>query len=944
MQAGAAVVRGAITVLAAALGVALFGPAAASALTVTLGTAGWQVQSTAAAGQSGAEISSPGFATGTWLAVRPDDAGAVGTEISALLQNGVCPGVFFARNMASCFGYLSSIGPLESGEFAVPWWFRTDFQAHLQTGEAAQLTVNGVLGQAALWVNGTEVAERGALEGAYTSHTFDITGLTRARANSLALEVYPNDPTKMFTLDDVDWNQIPPDNNTGIQFPLQLHTSGQLAISGVHVLQDDAADLQSAALTPRAQVSNLGDGLSSGVVRVLITSPEGGGGPIALERNVTLAAHTTAVISFEPSEYPALTLSRPPLWWPYQMGGQPLYGLTMEVIPQSGPPDGESEHFGIRTVSSRLIGRSKLAPRGVRQFLINGQPFVFRAGGWAEDLFLRYSAANTADQIALIKNLGLDGIRTEGKQMPQDFYEQMDRAGILIDAGFQCCDAWQVEGPHLSPADYTTLELSARSIGEALRDHPSVMNFSWSDNPPTPKQEKVSLRGFAAADFADPLISSAEYKSSRLLGPSGEKEGPYNWVPPDYWYDNTHYKRSDPTRTNVGGAWGFDSEASAGDTVPTLDSIERFMSPAEQAALWQEPDYNQYHANYEPELPNRQNGGYAFGTLSELDKAIAARYGPWSSLAQYTEEAQLQNYETQRAEFEAYIDHSTALPTPSTGIDYWMLNKGVPTLLWDLYNEEYDQAGSYFGAQEANRSLHVLYDYDTNTVTVDNLTGSSAAGLEAEARVYGQDGSLLDSQHTAPLTLAAQGVQTGLITPRIPAPTAPPQKATTYFILLLLRRAGTVIDRNVYWLSTQPDVVDWAATEEYPQASMSQYADLTGLRELPAASVSVSATTTPEAGPDGEDMLTSVRITNTSTAPTVALFLRADLRRGDADGTPDPGDDEVLPVLWNTNDTTLWPGESETLTCTYRAAALEGRSPVVTVSGWNAPETDVPAP
>ena len=35
--------------------------------------------------------------------------------------------------------------------------------------------------------------------------------------------MYPNNPSTMFTLDDVDWNQIPPDNNTGIQFPVQLH-------------------------------------------------------------------------------------------------------------------------------------------------------------------------------------------------------------------------------------------------------------------------------------------------------------------------------------------------------------------------------------------------------------------------------------------------------------------------------------------------------------------------------------------------------------------------------------------------------------------------------------------------------------------------------------------------------------------------------------------------
>ena len=47
--------------------------------------------------------------------------------------------------------------------------------------------------------------------------------------------MHPNNPNKMFTLDDVDWNQIPPDNNTGIQFPVQLQMSGSLAVGNAHV-------------------------------------------------------------------------------------------------------------------------------------------------------------------------------------------------------------------------------------------------------------------------------------------------------------------------------------------------------------------------------------------------------------------------------------------------------------------------------------------------------------------------------------------------------------------------------------------------------------------------------------------------------------------------------------------------------------------------------------
>ena len=44
------------------------------------------------------------------------------------------------------------------------------------------------------------------------------------------LEVFPNDPSKMLTLDDVDWNQIPPDNNTGIPFPVQLDVASRREI------------------------------------------------------------------------------------------------------------------------------------------------------------------------------------------------------------------------------------------------------------------------------------------------------------------------------------------------------------------------------------------------------------------------------------------------------------------------------------------------------------------------------------------------------------------------------------------------------------------------------------------------------------------------------------------------------------------------------------------
>ena len=147
-----------------------------------------------------------------------------------------------------------------------------------------------------------------------------------------------------------------------------------------------------------------------------------------MSKTVTLAAGASQDVALTPADYPQLTIHHPRVWWPYRMGAQPALPSFDEHRPRATR---RSQTFGIRTITTRLVGASPLAPQGSRQFLVNGVPFTFRAGGWSEDLLLHYSSADTANQIGMIKNLGLNGIRTEGKEMPADFYEQMDRAGIL---------------------------------------------------------------------------------------------------------------------------------------------------------------------------------------------------------------------------------------------------------------------------------------------------------------------------------------------------------------------------------------------------------------------------------------------------------------------------------------------------------------------------------
>src|SRR5262249_22262773 len=160
------------------------------------------------------------------------------------------------------------------------------------------------------WVNGTQVATSATETGAYTRFAYNITALLHSGTNSLAIEVNPNDPTRIYTLDNVDWTQIPPDNNTGIQFPIQLRVDDALAVGNSHVNQDDAADLSSAALTVKTDVTNNSASAQAATVTATITPP-GAGTAITVSQGVNVPPSTTQTVTFAPGSFPSLTIANP---------------------------------------------------------------------------------------------------------------------------------------------------------------------------------------------------------------------------------------------------------------------------------------------------------------------------------------------------------------------------------------------------------------------------------------------------------------------------------------------------------------------------------------------------------------------------------------------------------------------------------------------------------
>ncbi|MDQ6648426.1 MAG: glycoside hydrolase family 2 [Pseudomonadota bacterium] len=872
--------------LAASAGVTPARAGAASAPTRVGGggsvtaVAGWQIQSTDMAQQGGAEISSAGFSTRGWYPVS-----GRATVMAGLLENGSYKNVFYSDNLRAVQA------PDASGTlFVNPWWYRTEFTLADGThGLRTLLRTNGMIASADVWVNGHRVADQASVAGAYPVQEFDVTQWVHAGTNILALRVHPGDPRRSLSIGWVDWNPTPPDNNMGPWRGVDIVQTGPVQLRFAHVIPTlSLPDLAHAALTVKVEARNLDTVAHEATIAGVVAG-------VSLRRTIHLAPGQIQTVAFTPKTDPGLELSHPKVWWPTGMGAHPLYSLQMAATVDGAISDKASAAFGVRSVSSQLT------KQGYRQFFVNGKPILIRGAGWAPDMFLRDDPKRMEAEFSYVRNLGLNTIRSEGKLENARFYDLADRDGIMILAGWECCDKWEsaakTGGAPWDASDEQVARDSIASEARLLRNHPSVIGFLiGSDNAAPPAIAKMYVDTLKAEDWSTPIIAAAAGQATAETGPSGMKmTGPYAWVPPAYWYAD-----------KLGGAFGFNSETSAGADIPRLEDLTRMLSPREQETLWKYPQLRQYHAAAD---------WSTFASIEPFATALAKRYGAPRSLADYVAKAQLDNYDNTRAQFEAYNARRDAA-NPSTGVIYWMLNNAWPSLHWHLYDYFLNPAGAYFGAKKANEPVHIQYAYDTHAIVLVNQTLTDKHGLQARIRVRNLDGSVRYQRRLQDIDLAGNGTRQVAVLP------TPAGMSRTYFVELELESAeGEPISRNVYWLPTQPDELDWAHSNWY-LTPVTQYADLTALQSLPAATCEVRATLQ-RAGAD--DVIT-VTLKVPASSKAVALFQHLSIKQS-AGGPP------VLPILWSDNDVTLWPGESLTLTARYGGQGLA--APVVEASGWN---------
>jgi exo-1,4-beta-D-glucosaminidase len=845
---------------------------------------GWAVQSSAKVSGGGEKVSLPGIDTSGWYKTS-----APKTVFAVLVENGVYKDPYFGMNLRSVPGVEYPIGgqfanleiPANS-PYARPWWYRKEFEVpkHFK-GHTVWMAFLGINYRAEIWINGKKLAGSEDVVGAFRRYEFDVTNFVHEGGKNVVALAVSAPKAGELGITFVDWNPTPPDKDMGLWQEVVLSESGPVSIRHAFVSSKlDLPGTEKAHLTIGGQLKNSSAVPVKGTLKGKIS---GSGKPIEFFQAFELNAKESREFAFSPETIAALNVEKPHLWWPFQMGDPYLHNLSLEFhLEKDGVSDSQAQSFGIVQIDSEFT------PDGYRLFKVNGKPVLIRGAGWTPDMMLRVDESRRAAEFRYVKEMGMNTIRLEGKLEDEPFLERADREGILIMAGWCCCDAWEKwknwgdENRHVSVD-------SLRDQMLRLRRHPSMLVWlNGSDNPPPAEREQAYLDVEKATNWPRPVISSATAKKAEVTGESGVKmTGPYEYVSPNYWLEDNRN----------GGAFGFNTETSPGPAVPPLEELQSMM-PAEK--LWPVNEFWDFHA-----------GGGEFKNIKIYTAALESRYGKASDAADFAWKSQATTYEGERAMFEAYGRNKYR----STGVIQWMLNNSWPGIIWHLYDYSLRPAGGYFGTKKALEPVHVQYSYDDRGIAVVNNTQLAEKSLKVSAKLYSVDAKELFSKESI-TDVDADGVARLFTVPE------PPANNTTYFLALQVSRAsGEMLSNNFYWLSTKPDVLDFAKTKWY-YTPLASTADFTPLQSLPKANVKASMKTKEV----GEEM--SARVVVENTGSSIAFLTRLRLLKA-KDGP------EILPVFWGDNYLSLLPGEKREVEVRLPKSDMGNTKPVLAVDGYN---------
>ncbi|BBZ76074.1 beta-mannosidase [Mycolicibacterium anyangense] len=883
------------------------GPPPSSAQDIELAT-GWKLASASGLDADGRQVSQAGYDDSRWHPIKRMPA----TVLEILQEDGVYPNLYYGKNMLT---------EVPQDLYKQDWWYRTTFDAPADQ-QTYVLDFPGINYRADIWLNGRKMASNRDIVGMYNGHELDVTSaIVRGKPNTLAVKVTPERAIQDVNgveladswYDWINWrylgyqgpdknpangNSFVPDRNAGIWKPVHLKTSGPVQISAATVNTElPLPDTDRAKLTVYTTLHNYSADKVRGVVRATIS--RAGKVPIHVEEPVSLQPGEDREISLTPDRFAALTVVNPDLWWPYTMGAPNLYDLRLEFVQNQVATDVATQKFGIRTITQGRDSDDSFADLGTggNFFLkVNGKDFLVRGATYTPDLLYKYDPDRDGAILHYVKDLGLNMLRLESKISSTRFVEMADELGIPLMYGWMCCNQWE-KWSQWDDEDRRVAQESLRSQIDVLRSHPSV--FIWANGSDGRPPAEVLANYHRILDDLHWQNATVDTVSSFARDASGQPQwdgiqmaGPYSWRPPSYWFSGRY-----------GAARGSSAEQGDNEHIPPYASLRKFIPPDK---LWPINDTWFFHAGSGPQ--NSQ--------LVNVRRVIDRRYGPSTSAQMFAAKAQLAHYEATRAQFESFAangwdGHKMTI--------YWMLNSHWPSFFGNIFDYYLRPGGAYYGAKKGLQPLSVVFDsYATGShrearVTVVNQTPDKRENLRVRVRTYDVAGRLRDDR-------AAEGVSvdSGAAVQAMTLPPGPADSPVFFVRCELLDSTGAVVADNVYWQSQMVDDVGPPANDAAFDSKQVSWADMTALNSLPKVPLDISA--------GASDGGRTVRVQLHNPTTRIAFFERAELLTG-------PLADEILPIQYDDNYVTVFPGETVTVTGTVP----DGGPPAqwVRVTGYN---------
>ncbi len=263
----------------------------------------------------------------------------------------------------------------------------------------------------------------------------------------------------------------------------------------------------------------------------------------------TICGQTTGNLSDKGSGNTALTINNPRLWWPNNMGEQPLYEIKLQLLDGSGNTlDAVTKRIGLRTL--RLDRHSDQWGESF-QFAVNGQPFFAKGANWipADGILARMTPQRYRELVEDAAAVNMNMLRVWGGGIYEDdaFYDACDELGICVWQDFMfACAAY----PTYDDDFVANVEAEARYNITRLHHRPCVA--LWCGN-------NELEQGIVGEAWTDRTMSWNDYSRvfDKLLGELVNELNPTC----DYWPGSPHTPigdRRDFNNPNSGDAHLWD--------------------------------------------------------------------------------------------------------------------------------------------------------------------------------------------------------------------------------------------------------------------------------------------------------------------------------------------------------------------------------------------------